>query len=98
MAIGAIKTLQKYGFNEEGNTESNIPIVGVDGLPEAKELINQGIMTGTIIQDPHENAETIYNVGMNIISGTNPLNGTNYKFDETGITVRLPSSIYVNQS
>lgn len=94
MAIGSIKILQKYGFNQDGNSENSIPIVGVDGLPKAKELINQGIITGTIIQDSHENAEAIYTIGLNMISGTNPLSGTNYKFDETGITIKLPSSVY----
>ena len=94
MAIGAIKALQKYGFNKGGDSKY-IPVVGVDGLPEAKELINQGIMTGTVVQDPSEHAKAIYTIGMNMISGTTPLNGTNYKFDETGITVRLFSKEYV---
>ena len=48
MAIGAIEALQKYGFNKGGNSKY-IPVVGVGGLPEAKELINQGVMTGTVI-------------------------------------------------
>ncbi len=94
MAIGAIKALQKYGFNKGGGSKY-IPIVGVDGLPEAKEFINQGIMTGTVVQDPSEHAKAIYTIGMNMISGTTPLNGTNYKFDETGITVRLSLQEYV---
>jgi len=94
MAIGAIKALQKYGFNKGGDSKY-IPIVGVDGLPEAKEFIDQGIMTGTVVQDPSEQAKAIYTIGMNMISGTTPLNGTNYKFDETGITVRLSPQEYV---
>jgi methyl-galactoside transport system substrate-binding protein len=32
MAIGAIKVLQKYGYNKGANT-TYIPVVGVDGLP-----------------------------------------------------------------
>ena len=47
MAIGAIKALQKYGYNK-GDNSKYIPVVGVDALPEAKELINQGVMTGTV--------------------------------------------------
>lgn len=89
MAIGAIKTLQKYGYNK-GDNSKYIPVVGVDALPEAKELIKQGAMTGTVVQDSHDHANAIYTIGMNLVSGTYPLNGTNYKFDETGIVVKLP--------
>jgi len=89
MAIGAIKTLQKYGYNK-GDNSKYIPVVGVDGLPEAQELIKQGAMTGTAVQDPRAHANAIYTIGMNLVSGTYPLNGTNYKFDETGIVIKLP--------
>lgn len=94
MAIGAIKTLQKYGYNKGGNSKY-IPVVGVDALPEAQELIKQGVMTGTVVQDPRVHANAIYTIGMNLVSGTYPLNGTNYKFDETGITIKLPYYEYV---
>lgn len=94
MAIGAIKTLQKYGFNLN-NGSNHIPIVGFDGLPEAQELIKQGIMTGTVIQDPSEHAKALYTILMNLASGTAPLNGTDYKFDETGIRISLPVYEYV---
>ena len=94
MAIGAIEALQKYGFNK-GDNSKYIPVVGVGALPEAKELINQGIMTGTVIQDPRAHANAIYAVGMNLVSGNDPLDGTNYKFDETGITIKIPYYEYV---
>lgn len=95
MAIGAIKALQEYGYNKGDNSKKYIPVVGVDALPEAKELINQGIMTGTVVQDPSVHADAIYTIGMNLASGNYPLNGTNYKFDQTGNTVKLPYSKYV---
>lgn len=94
MAIGAIKALQKYGYNK-GNNSKYIPVVGIDALPEAQELIKQGLMTGTVIQDPHEHANAIYTIGMNLATGNNSLSGTNYKFDETGVTVKLPYYAYV---
>lgn len=93
MAIGAIKALQKYGYNKEDNSKY-IPVVGIDALPEAQVLIKKGIMTGTVIQDPSELATAIYLVGLNIISGRYPLEGTNYKFDETGNTIRIPYYLY----
>jgi len=89
MAIGAIEALQKYGFNK-GDKSKYIPVVGVDGLPEAMELIKEGIMTGTVSQNTSLGAEAIYTIGMNLVSGNTPLSGTNYKFDGTGNTIRLP--------
>jgi methyl-galactoside transport system substrate-binding protein len=94
MAIGAIKALQKYGYNK-GDVSKYIPVVGVDALPEAKELIKEGFMTGTVVQDPRAHANAIYTIGMNLVSGAYPLSGTNYNFDETGITIKLPYSEYV---
>jgi len=94
MAIGAIKALQKYGYNK-GNNSKYIPVVGIYALPEAQELIKQGLMTGTVIQNPHEHANAIYTIGMNLATGNNSLSGTNYKFDETGVTVKLPYYAYV---
>lgn len=89
MAIGAIEALQKQGYNK-GDNSSYIPVVGVDAIPEARELIKKGFMTGTVIQDPRAAAEAIYTVGMNMVSGKYPLDGTNYKFDSTGVVIHLP--------
>jgi len=82
MAIGAIEALQKYGFNKGGDSKY-IPVVGIDGIPKAKELINQGIMSGTVIADLPTEVNAIYSIGMNLASGNDPLYGTNFKFDET---------------
>ncbi len=97
MAVGAVEALQKYGYNN-GNKSKYIPVVGVGGLPEATELIKQGSMTGTVIQNPADYANAVYSIGMNIVSGKSPLSGTNYKFDDTGNTVRIPYKEYSKQS
>ena len=94
MAIGSVKALQKYGYNKN-DTFKYIPVVGIDALPEAIELINQGAMTGTVAQSPREHANAIYSIGKNLVFGVSPLSGTNYKFDETGIAIELPYSEYV---
>ena len=49
MAIGAVQALQKYGYNT-GNKSKVIPVVGIDGVPEAIELISKGFMLGTALQ------------------------------------------------
>lgn len=97
MAIGAIKALQKYGCNKEDKSKY-ITVVGVGGLPWAVELIKQGAMAGTVIQNPNDYANALYTVGMNMVLGNNPLNRTNYIFDETRNTIRLPYYEYTNEA
>lgn len=89
MAIGAIQALQEYGYNK-GDSTRMIPIVGVDAIPEAQELIEQGIMTGTVLQDAKAMAEVTYSMGMNLVEGKKPLDNIPYEFDSTGVAVRIP--------
>ncbi|NRT91235.1 galactose ABC transporter substrate-binding protein [Clostridium beijerinckii] len=96
MAIGAIKALQEYGYNKGGKTP-NISVVGVDAIPEAQELIKQGVMTGSVLQDPYELAKALYSVGINLVSNKNPLYDTDYKFDQTGVSIRLPYHEYMGK-
>lgn len=97
MAIGAIESLQKYGYNI-GDKSNSIPVVGIDAIPEAQELIEKGFMTGSVLQDSTAMAEALYTVGMNLITGKNPIEGTNYQFDNTGVTIILPYKEYKNSS
>ena len=94
MAIGAIEALQEQGYNN-GDKTKIIPVVGVDAIPEAQKLIKEGIMTGSVLQDPSAMADALYAVGMNLVYNRNPLEGTDYKFDETGVAVRLPYEEYI---
>lgn len=93
MAIGAIQALQQYGYNKGGNTKT-IPVVGIDAIPEAQELIKQGIMTGSVLQDAQAMAEVTYNMGLNLVEGRNPLDGIPYEFDSTGVAVRIPYRLF----
>lgn len=97
MAIDAIEALQKYGYNI-GDKSKNIPVVGIDIIPEAQELIQKGFMTGTVIQDTNVLAEALYTVGMNLVYGRDPIEGTNYKFDDTGVTILIPYQEYTKKS
>jgi len=95
MAIGAIEALQKYGYND-GDKSKVIPIVGVDAIPEARQLISEGIMTGSVPQDAASMAEATYLIGINLVNGKEPLAGTSYKFDDTGVSVRIPYKGYIS--
>jgi len=86
MAIGAIDALQKYGYNK-GDKNKNTAVVGIDGLQEAKDLIDKGLMTGTLLQNTKMVAEAFYNIGMNLVNNENPIANTNYKLDNGVITV-----------
>ena len=57
----------------------NILVVGIDGLQEAKDLIDKGLMTGTVTQSPSAIAEALHKIGMNLVNNLNPIENTNYK-------------------
>lgn len=94
LALGAIDVLRKYGYNDGSNTRK-ISVVGINGVPETIDLVNKNIMDGTVLQDAPGMAMALYQVGMNLVSNKNPLDSTNYKVDESGVTVRLPYKGYV---
>ena len=95
MAIGAITALQAYGYNK-GDKTKTIPVVGVDAIPAAQDLIKKGFMAGTVIQDAPAMAKALYTVGMNLAYNKNPLDGTEYKFDDTGVAIRIPYKEYIS--
>ncbi|OPJ60912.1 galactose ABC transporter substrate-binding protein [Clostridium chromiireducens] len=96
MAIGAIEALQEYGYNKGDKTQT-ITVVGVDAIPEAQKLIKEGIMAGSVLQDPDALAKALYKVGTNLVYNRNSLYDTEYKFDETGVSIRLPYKKYMPQ-
>jgi methyl-galactoside transport system substrate-binding protein len=96
MAIGAVKALQKYEYNL-GDKTKTVPIFGIHATPEVQELIKKGFMAGSVLQDTRELADAFYSVGMNLILGKDPLEGTNYNFDKTGEIINIPFHEYVYQ-
>ena len=94
MAIGAIKALQEYGYNK-GDKSKTIPVVGVDVIPAAQELIEKGYMLGSVYQDPRAYAEALYTCGINFIEGKSPIADTKYTLDDTRVSIRLPHKDYL---
>jgi methyl-galactoside transport system substrate-binding protein len=96
MAIGAIEALQKYGYNK-GDKLKTIPVVGVDGISEARDLIKKGFMAGTVVQDARSQSEALYSIGMNLVNNKNPLEGTNYKLYNNQKVVYIPFKGYITE-
>ena len=46
-------------------------------------------MAGTVAQDPKELANALYSIGLNLVYNRDPLEGTDYKFDDTGVVIKL---------
>jgi len=88
MAMGAIKALQEYGYNN-GDKANTISVIGFDGIPEAQDLIKKGFMTGTVIQEPYDSSKALYAVGMNLVYNKPPTTGTEYQLDDTGVLIIL---------
>lgn len=84
MVMGVVQALERHGYNKESKLNS-IPVVGLDGVSEAKELVSKGFMLGTASQDTAGIADAIYTVGMNLVYGRNPVEDIPYKLDETGV-------------
>jgi methyl-galactoside transport system substrate-binding protein len=76
MALGAIEALKAAGYFSNGKY---MPVVGVDGLPEAIELIKKGQMLGTVLNDPKALGVNTFVMTRNVALGKDPCAGTDYK-------------------
>ena len=70
MAEGVVATLQANGYNTEG--KHMIPVFGVDATDNAKSLIAEGAMTGTVKQDADGMAAAIAQTLVGISGGLAP--------------------------
>lgn len=62
-AMGALAAL------DSKNAREGVLVYGIDGSPEAKKLIKEGMMTGTAAQSPKEMADTAINAAYQVLSG-----------------------------
>lgn len=94
MAQGAIAALNAQEYNL-GDAAKTVTVVGVDATAAAQELISKGNMFGSVLQDAPAMAEGLYLSGMNLVAGKSAIEGTEYKFDDTGVAIRIPYQPYV---
>lgn len=97
MAIGCVAALSNIGYNTGTDAEKFIPVIGVDATDAAKDAIQNGTMSATVVQDGEAMGKAIAEVAMNVAKGADFLEGTEYTFDETGIAVRIPYAPYVGK-
>ena len=71
MAEGVIASLQDKGYNKDG--AHVVPVFGVDATDNAKALIAEGAMTGTIKQDAQGMAAAVSQSVKAILGGTAPV-------------------------
>ncbi len=98
MAIGAINALKAHGYNADKNDYAKyIAVFGVDATEEAKSAIKDGTMVGTVKQDNVEMAKCLFELGKNAANGKDYLEGTTYKYDDSGFAVRIPYQKYLGE-
>ena len=97
MAEGAVSALQGAGYNK-GEGSKTIPVFGVDATDSAKQLINEGKMTGTIKQDAEGMASTILNLVSSVNGGGNLMDNTSsFNVDEGVAKIRVPYATYTGE-
>lgn len=94
MAEGAIASLQGAGYNTGDNHV--VPVFGVDATENAKALINDGAMTGTVKQDAEGMAKAIAGTIASLKEGKTPVDAlAAQKDDRFSIASDCASKLYV---
>ncbi|MCD7036699.1 galactose/glucose ABC transporter substrate-binding protein MglB [Metabacillus sp. GX 13764] len=86
MALGAISSLEKAGYF---SGDKVMPVVGVDAIPEALEMIEKGKMVGTILNDAKNQGAATVQLAANAANGKEVTDGTDWKLDDMH-SVRVP--------
>ena len=98
MAGGAISALQAHGYNTGEPNSPTIPVFGVDATDAGRQLIAQGVMTGTVAQDAAGMAGCVCSMVQNARDGHDLLEGLDdYARDNVNHLQRkvyIPYSIY----
>ena len=92
-ALGAISALQEAGLNT-GGTADKIPVFGVDATAVARIAIDNGEMTGTVMQDGRGMALAVLELADNIANGEALMANTGHHNIDAGVAkIRIPHAI-----
>lgn len=86
MALGSIAALEKAGYFKD---DKFMPVVGVDAIPEALDMIEKGKMVGTVLNDATNQGKATVQLSVNAANGKDVLDGTTWQLDDTK-SVRVP--------
>lgn len=94
MAEGVVASLQEKGYNKSG--AHVVPVFGVDATDNAKALIADGAMTGTIKQDAEGMAAAVAQTVKAVAAGSAPADAlAGLKDDRFSIAPESGSKLYV---
>lgn len=86
MAIGAIDALKEQGWFQDGKY---MPVTGVDGTPAGREVLEEGTLLCTVLNDAEKQAKVAYDLALRLMEGELP-EGTSAGFDIEGRYVWVP--------
>ncbi|WP_163100133.1 galactose/glucose ABC transporter substrate-binding protein MglB [Peribacillus alkalitolerans] len=86
MALGAIASLEKAGYF---SGDKFMPVVGVDAIPEALDMIEKGKLVGTVLNDATNQGKATIDLATNAAKGKDVLEGTDWSLDDSK-AVRVP--------
>lgn len=79
MALGAIESLKGFG--------KQLPVFGVDALPEALVKIENGEMAGTVLNDAEGQGTATFEIAVNLAEGKEATEGTDLVLDNRVLLV-----------
>ena len=83
MAFGAITAMDA--------ADVRLPIYGVDALEQALQLIKEGKMNGTVLNDGNNQARAVIELAVNVAQGKAPTEGTEWELEsDDSKAVRVP--------
>ncbi len=80
MAMGAFNAIKSAG--------KQLPIFGVDALPEVLQMIKKGEILGTVLNDGVNQGKAVVQLSKNLAEGKAPTEGMTYKLN--GKTINVP--------
>ena len=88
MALGAVEALRANGLITD---EKMVPVIGVNGLPEVSNLIESGVMLGSVLTSPYGISQAVIDLCINAIDGKPVTEDTPWEL-ENGKIVRIPET------
>lgn len=89
MALGAVEALKGNGLITDSSV---VPVVGVNALPEASQLVKDGVMLGSILTSTYSTAQACVDMALNAVAGNDILDGMDYELED-GKIVRIPETV-----